>query len=83
MRVRGQRDVPLALRPGQRPGTHFTGGRFGPKGFYIKTNKKPDTKRTEDLLRARYSFHPSVFLYHFGCSHYSQQSWSVALTVYR
>ena len=83
MRVRGQRDAPLALRPGQRPGTHFAGGRVGCKGFYIKTNKKLDTKQTEDLLRARYSFHPSVFLYHFGYSHYIQLSWSVALTVYR
>jgi len=29
--VRGQRYAPAALYPGERPGTHFTGGWVGPR----------------------------------------------------
>ena len=32
MRVRGQRHAPAALPPGEKPGTHCTGGWLGPGG---------------------------------------------------
>jgi len=66
--VRGQRHVPAALNPRERPGTHCTGGWVGPRAGLGRCGKSappgirsPDhPARSQSLYRLRYPAHALV-----------------------
>ena len=54
--VRDQRHAPAALYPRERPGTHSTGGRVGPRDGYGKSRPPPGfDPRTFDPVANRYT----------------------------